>query len=214
MFKAMALKELRETRGVVLLGLGGWLLLSWMQGARESTAIPFVDDGTAGYICFISVLMAIGLGLRQTLGESVHGTYPFLFHRPATRCWLIGMKLLVGMAVYMIAAAVPILIYGLWAATPGSHASPFYWWMTAQTWVTCFCVTAIYLTAFLTGLRPGRWYRSRLLPLAGGLVVFCFVLFGITSTLISIEWGIVLAAAADLWLIGVILFAARTRDYP
>ncbi len=53
-------------------------------GPRSS--VPFVNDGFF-YGCFvlISAATAIALGLRQTLGESIHGTYPFLFHRPADR---------------------------------------------------------------------------------------------------------------------------------
>ena len=38
---------------------------------------------------------------------------------------LIGLKLAVGALVYLVCGAVPILLYGVWAATPGTHASPF-----------------------------------------------------------------------------------------
>ena len=74
--------------------------------------MPFVYDDFVGKFYLISVVFAIALGLRQTLGESIRGTYPFLLHRPADRRWLIGMKLSVGTAVYLICTAVPILVYG------------------------------------------------------------------------------------------------------
>ena len=32
------------------------------------------------------------------------------------------------------AAWSPILSYAAWAAMPGKHASPFFWWMTADAW--------------------------------------------------------------------------------
>lgn len=163
MFKAMALKELRETRGITLLALAAYALLvaaavsPW--GARQRYLPPFISDGLfLGWFVCISGAMAIALGLRQTLGESIPGTYPFLFHRPAGRRWLIGVKLLTGSVLYLICAAVPILAYGVWAATPGTHSDPFEWSMTGPAWHLWFGMTLLYLGAFLAGVRPGRWY--------------------------------------------------------
>ena len=171
MFRAMALKELRETRGITLLALAaGALLVAAMAGqwgARQRFMPPFINDSTfiSWFVC-ISGAMAIALGFRQTLGESIPGTYPFLFHRPAGRRWLIGVKLLTGGLVYLICAAVPIVGYGIWAATPDTHPDPFEWSMTWPAWYLWFTMTLLYLGAFLTGIRPGSWYRSRILPLA------------------------------------------------
>ena len=58
----------------------------------------------------------------------------------------------------------------VWAATPGTHASPFEWSMTVPIWIGWFAMTILYLGAFHTVVRPGRWYRSRLLPLAASAV--------------------------------------------
>ena len=111
MFRAMALKEFREIRGIALLALAAYGLLVaaaigsdilvepfrvvWL--VRSSgMGVPFVNDDFVGRFYLISVVFTIALGLRQTLGESIRGTYPFLLHRPADRRWLIGVKLLVG----------------------------------------------------------------------------------------------------------------------
>jgi hypothetical protein len=37
--------------------------------------------------------------------------------------------------------------------------------MTLPTWQALIAVTMLYLAAFLCGLRPSRWFGSRLLPL-------------------------------------------------
>jgi hypothetical protein len=223
MFRAMAFKELREIRGLALLAfLAYGLLVVGTTDPRSSAnvftilqsyrlregGIPFVSDGFHGFFLQISVIFAIGLGLRQSLGESVRGTYLFLLHRPASRSWLMEVKLLTGLAVYLICSAIPIVIYGAWAATPGNHASPFCWAMTLPTWGAWATMTVLYLGAFLSAIRPGRWYRSRLLPLAAAAIAAIFV-----SERESLLWVCVIVVVADVWLIAMILFVARARDY-
>ncbi len=226
MFRAMALKEFREIRGIALIAL---LLFCWFVLHAMNTAfsmnflptffssplgygeVPFINDSFTGKFCWLAAGLAIALGLRQTIGESVRGTYPFLFHRPAERRWLIGVKLLVGAGVYLICAVVPLAIYCLWAATPGTHASPFQWSMTWPSWLGWFVMMTFYFGAFLTGIQPGRWYR-RLLSLAAAVIPVVIPL-AIASQL---DWGLVswlIPAAFDAWLIAMILFVARTRDY-
>ena len=75
--------------------------------------MPFVGDDFRGMFYLISVVFTLVLGLRQSLSESIRGTYPFLLHRPADRCRLIGIKLSLGTIVYLICAGIPILVYGV-----------------------------------------------------------------------------------------------------
>jgi hypothetical protein len=217
MFRAMALKELRETRGIALLGLAAYGLVLWTMLAQvlkwSPQRMPFVDDGfISGYI-WVSGGFAIALGLRQTLGESIAGAYPFLFHRPATRRWLIGTKMLVGTVVYLLFGLIPILAYGLVAATPGSHASPFAWAMTVPALIAWLAITVVYFGAFLSGIRPGKWLYSRLFPVAGSGVA------ALASGLLYSDLGcnemvsLAYVVLIDALLIALILFVARTRDY-
>jgi hypothetical protein len=226
MFKAMAMKELREVRGIGLLALAAQVYLAvaavnprlFLPGDRSP--VPFVDDGFfLGWFVLISVATAIALGLRQTLGESIRGTYPFLLHRPAERRWLIGTKLLVGLAVSLTTGIVSILGYALWAATPGTHASPFEWSMTVPTWQMWLSMTPAYLGAFLTGIRPGRWYGRAFTLAAGCTIAVATVAAGIPleayiGSVMALVAPFAIALAGDLWLTSAILFTAKTRDYP
>ena len=228
MYKAAALKEFREILGIALLALAAYgLLVSgtmdpdsplnifvWLHLAnRGGTCTPFIGDDFRGMFLLISVVFALALGLRQSLGESIRGTYPFLLHRPADRCRLIGIKLLLGTIVYLICAGLPILIYGAWAATPGTHASPFEWSMTVPTWIAWLAMTILYLGAFHTAIRPGRWYGSRCLPLAASALA-TFAAAGLAFEFEGSLWPCLIVLVVDVWLIAMILFAARTRDYP
>lgn len=220
MFRAMVRKELRETFGVVLIGLAFYfyytvkamrhdlvpLFPSW--GDYQRT-IPFVGSYYFSAFVFVSVGFTIALGFRQSVGESVHGTWKVLFHRPVARTQLIAVKLLVGVVVYLVCAAAATLAYAWWAATPGTHASPFEWSMTAPTWKAWIAMPLVYLGAFLSGIRPGRWIGTRLLPLAAASAVEGLVLL--------VPWwpifGLVIIALSSAVLVSNILFVVRARDY-
>ncbi len=226
MFRAMALKELREIRGVAVaamiiygiitvaavdprsaLNLFKYLPMNWRDG------IPFVSDSFVGKFYFFAALAAIVIGLWQTFGESLRGSYSFLLHRPASIRWLMGMKLFVGTAVYLIVSAVPLLIYSFWAATPGNHASPFAWSMTVPVWVSWFAMTIVYFGAFLTGIMPGRWYQARFLPLAASIFVMAILAVIANAVFAAALWPCLIVLAVDIWLITMIFFVARSRDY-
>jgi ABC-type transport system involved in multi-copper enzyme maturation permease subunit len=213
----MLYKELRETIWIALLGIlvqgyfvvqlmnVDWMTLSTM--GRQG--IPFVSDGFLGAFAAVAVIMAGVLGFRQTIAESSRGTWLFLLHRPAPQWQLLGMKILAGTGVYLAASAVPVLVYAWWAASPGTHASPFEWSMTLLCWQGWISITGVYLAAFLSGIRPARWFGTRLAPLVGAGVLLAPIqvvphwwIFGLAAVLL-----------VDAWLVGTILFVARMRDF-
>jgi hypothetical protein len=157
-------------------------------------------------------MLAIGLGallgLKQSAWELWQGTYYFLLHRPAGRRQLFGTKLVVGVSLLLGVTGLLILLYALWAAAPGHHASPFFWSMTGGAWQQWLAALLIYLGAFLSGIRPGRWYGSRLLPLASGIALAMMVAY-------FPWWWIGLAIEAvgvSIYLAAIFLYV-ETRDY-
>jgi len=217
MYRALLIKELRETIGIALVALAAYLLLATSGAAtglapwaRRSHAIPFLDQlFLIEFVC-AAAAFAIALGFEQTVGESVRGTYLFLLHRPIRRNRLIGVKLLVGLGLYLVCSAVPILIYAFWAATPGTHASPFEWSMTAWAWWAWGLVVFVYLGAFLSGLRPACWWGTRLLPLFGAGLLAVLV-----AGFMAWQWPVGVAASivSIALLVSNILFEANRRDY-
>lgn len=217
MLKALALKELRETIGIAAVAVilfayfvvqaMGVTLAPW--GGAYRSSIPFVSDPSALSFALVAGLLAISLGFRQTAWETAFGTDQFLLHRPVARRWMIGVKLAVGAIVLMLASALPVLVYALWAASPGTHASPFRWSMTVPFWQDCVVMTIVYLGAFLSGIRPARWVGTRLVPLA------CAVFLAFVITLLPYTWGwpLLLVLVVDGILVMGIFFAIQTRDF-
>lgn len=221
--KALAWKELREIF-IIMAGALAWYLalvvnvmgtkvFNWMPVMPQGTfGIPFLDEGFPRFHILISAIFAIALGFRQSASESSRGTYLFLLHRPIRRETVFLIKLATGSAVYLLCASLPILLYAWWAILPGHNPAPFEWSMTASTWECMFLMILLYLGAFLSGLRPARWFGTRLLPLSGSLMLS--LMLGVT--LPGAKWwylGFPLSLIAGALLIANICFVARVRDY-
>ena len=218
MLTRLALKEIRETAWIALIALAGYLYflsneigiaLLPGQGQVHRQAIPFVSGEFLASFAVISVSLAIALGFWQSAVEWGRGTFLFLLHRPASRMALIGTKLWVGLGLYLICSLLPIVIYAAWAATPGTHASPFEWSMTAMIFKLWVTITILYLGSFLAGIRPARWYGTRLIPLAAVAIP--------AVAIPLLPWWPILGLPAvvllDLVLVCNVFFVARTSDF-
>jgi hypothetical protein len=217
--KALARKELRELLGITAAALGcylalvvnlmGAMIFNWVPGMPAGTReVPFTGIGFVGFFLLISIGFAAALGLRQSAVESARGTFLFLLHRPVRRAAIFLTKLATGTAVLVGCASVPIVAYGTWAAMPGHHPSPFEWSMTVPVWQMLVLLPLVYLGAFVSGLRPARWFGTRLLPLIATLG-----LFWLLSLLPWRPLAVVLAVLLYGLLTAGICFVARTRDY-
>jgi len=217
--KALAFKELREIFGITAAALGGYLALvlslmgakvfDWFPGMPHGTnEVPFTGSGFMVFFGFVSVVFAVVLGFRQSLVESCRGTYLFLLHRPLSREAIFLTKMATGLGVFFLCAALPILLYGVWAAMPGNHPSPFEWSMTAGAWQWTLLTSLLYLGAFLSGIRRTRWLGTRLLPLVAAVVLLI--------VLCNLRWwslGLPLVLVLDALFVSSICFVARVRDY-
>jgi ABC-type transport system involved in multi-copper enzyme maturation permease subunit len=217
---ALALKELREVFAITAAALGCYLALvanlmgakvfDWVPGMPAGTEeVPFTGAGFATFFTIVSVVFAVALGFRQSAWESARGTYLFLLHRPLRRDAIFLTKLLVGVGVLLGSASLPIVLYAAWAAVPGHHPSPFAWSMTGPAWQVALLMPLLYLGAFLSGLRPARWFGTRLLPL-----VACLALLGLLA-LLPWWWslGLPLAVVSCALLAANVCHVARVREY-
>jgi hypothetical protein len=226
MTTALLYKEFRETLPIAAVGLACLLLVAleamgysplpnWF-GGRFIGTIPFLgnNDRFSSYFHMMAGGLALALGFWHALGDFWGEAHLFLLHRPVQRRSIYATKLLVGVVAYLLCAATPILLYGMWAATPGTHASPFEWSMTLPVWGAWFGMLTIYLGAFLSGLRPGAWVGTRLAPLAAaaGVLAVSTAMWWLSGSL-AIAVYIVVLVAADIALAVAILETADARDF-
>lgn len=217
MFKAIAIKELRELAGIVAVGVIALAyMLAMYTGAPlfplssgiPTSGVPFVTDTFTYVFGLVVGALGVALGLKQTVVEGRHGLYYFLLHRPVSRRFIFGAKMAIGGGLLLTAGAGTILLYAFWAATPGKSATPFAWSMTEPAWMFLWCIGIAYLGAFLSGLRPARWFGTRLLPLVAALVLAPLAL--------TLPWWwlrLTLIAGIASWIVVAIYFYAEQRDY-
>lgn len=216
MLKALVIKELRESAGIVALAVLGAIymfgeltatpVVPW-QGGSTST-YPFVGDWLGFYYCIVVGGLAVALGLRQAAWELGQGTYFFLLHRPLPRKRVFALKLLVGGILALTFGALLILIYAVWAAKPGHISAPFDWRMTGWAWNLWLTTPLVYVGAFLSGIRPARWFGSRLAPLLAAI--------GVAVAVTYVPWFWLAAAISVLGTVAglvVVLYYVQSRDY-
>jgi hypothetical protein len=216
MFKALVIKELRESAGIIVLAvlamiyalseLTGTRVLPWQ--ARGSNGFPFVYDGLAFYLTVCIGGMGAALGLKQTAYEERQGTFFFLLHRPVSRGRVFESKLVVGLTWVVGLSTLFLLAYAWWASRPGSVAAPFEWSMTIPAWRQWVAMPLIYLGAFLSGIRPARWWGTRLAPLAAAMMTALIVA--------NVPWfwlALLLALVFSVPFVAAIFFYMQVRDY-
>lgn len=215
MWRAMIYKELRELFGIAALATAALCLfsasemrMSFRPLFTESHAVPFLGSSFYYYYAIIAFVFTVLIGFKQTAWELWQETFLYLFHLPSRRVDVVLAKLGIGLAVYLVCSAIPILIVAVWAATPGTHPSPFDWSMTLPMWRLWLSLTLIYLGTFASGMIEGKWFGIRLMPLATAALATLTVYF-VPFLWISTP---LFALTAALYVI-VILHVARTRDY-
>lgn len=218
----MLSKELRECGLYACLALlvmthhiGSAINLPLIPGWNSSgyDEVPFMgswNSDRATNFLVISVVAAIVFGFHQTVWESWRQTTLFLLHRPMPRIQIFQAKLLAGLLILLVVAAIPLLVYCLWAAANGTHASPFYWSMSDPWWQSVEVAVVCYLGAFLSGLRSAHWFGSRTWPLLASAVM-AIGLKNLPVWPSLIHAGMALLATC---LVLMVLDTSRIREYP
>jgi ABC-type transport system involved in multi-copper enzyme maturation permease subunit len=219
MIKALAIKELRESWGLAMLAALGmlWVVLSGMGrnplqmliGMNFDTHhIAFITDGFYGWVWTFLGLLAVLLGFKQSAWEVHHNTFYFLFHRPISRRQVLAVKLGIGVLLIAIILTTAILVYGAWAAVPGNLSAPFEWSMTWDSWLLLAILPLVYFGAFLSGIRPARWFGTRLAPLAGVILI---VAISAAMPFWWLRWPVIVVSYVVVLMS--IDYFTQTRDY-
>lgn len=215
MIRTLVLKELRESLPIVAaaaFAIAAVFCLNFMFSAFVSTPsaveIPFLTNNFWVYVLLLGFSVAVGVGLKQTAWEDSKGAYRYLLFRPIDRRKVFQLKLAAGALLVVGFMAIYIILYAFWISRPGRLAAPFYWSMTTGAWQVWLLLPLIYSAAFLSGIRPARWFGSRLGPLVGAMLV---------SLILVLQPRLWIAAVVSIVLTALYASAAvevaRRRDY-
>ncbi|MCZ6747135.1 MAG: ABC transporter permease, partial [Acidobacteria bacterium] len=131
MLKALAWKEWREQRPVVLAAFLLTLLLPLLVALGKSMLSGRVDFGAVAYDCTLLYgallwpLTALLAGAGTISGEAQGGTLPFLFTRPVRRTTIWTVKVAAGVVSLLIVAVASGLFASLLVALTGGGTGSF-----------------------------------------------------------------------------------------
>ncbi|TWT62078.1 hypothetical protein [Rubinisphaera italica] len=214
----LAYKEFRQLLPIQIVGFAIVLLtilgmcginLLYFFNSNSHAEIPFYNITTFQLLPVVGTLLAGTTGYWQTLSESMRGTWLFLWHRPVSRMRITLVKLVSGIGLIWLVMVLPMLVYALWAGSKGSIAAPFLWENTLMYWKSCFGLSMIYLSCYLSGLRQARWYGTRLLPVLAVSGAFLLT----TTTEYYAGLSLLLIFAVDAILIAAIFTQCHLEDF-
>ncbi|MHC4696097.1 MAG: hypothetical protein ACYTFA_05070 [Planctomycetota bacterium] len=136
------------------------------------------------------------LGFVHGLAD-IRASADFFFHRPCSRAGLAVAKLLAGTAIYWIPGLAALGLVTAWSAM-GNFASPFRIWMLCVPLASWWIGYGFYLAAVNVSWRSGRWYGSRLLPLAVPVLAAIVVL---NSEGLAPVLAVILFVTLVFWLV-------------
>ncbi|MFM9960807.1 MAG: hypothetical protein ACKV2Q_06240 [Planctomycetaceae bacterium] len=203
---ALMLKELRSLSRVIALALlaDGWLLSElteqshWVRGDIQlGPGFALAQTDWLMWFGFLLAVMASIVGLSMSLDDGLRGTWAFALFRPVSRRAYIGTKLLVGGAVTLALSVLPVVVYSVWAARPGNVAAPFRWSQLQPAIEACGWSVVVFLGAFLSGIRPAKWWWSRLWPLVTTITLGMW--FWLAALESQLELGPLMPTTAGYW---------------
>jgi ABC-type transport system involved in multi-copper enzyme maturation permease subunit len=229
MLKSLVWKEFRELLPISVLAIAAEMLLIGVLAAeRAYRGIVRIEPRTEAeavwpLLYIVALIYPIAAGLWQVWRENTYGNFQFLLHRPVSRNTLMGVKLICGATACALIICVPVIFFAMWIDSEVFHHQRT--WITNSAVSLCFGIGLLYVSAFLSALRPARWYGSMFFPLWVGIGVYIISqILASTSTWLSesmrtteSNWlwifALALGPTVIFCFIPAILYSANKRDY-
>lgn len=187
--KPLLIKELRETLrwspiGMIVVGLLCWQTIPDQTYLYRPLAVQFVYMVGIG-----AALVALALGLLQSLGDMRTDARGFLLHRPISLRSIFATKLLAGFVAYVICLAPPLILTAIRLDVLGPQRLPVGPLDLLPLVLASLIIFLLHPAAMWTTYRTARWVGTRTLPLV-------FAGIGIALSIV------LLLESSGWWLLG------------
>ena len=103
-------KELRDCLRWSPLGMVLGLVMLWMVLPDDVNSATQMESGLAAQLGLVASLIAIALGLLQSLPDTRNDSRGYLMHRPIKPSRIFWAKIAAGYVTYVITLAVPVIV--------------------------------------------------------------------------------------------------------
>ena len=168
-------KELRDCLRWSPLGMVLGLVMLWMVLPDDITSATHMEPRLTSQLGLTASLIAIALGLLQSLPDTRNDSRGYLMHRPIEPSRIFWAKIAAGYATYVITLAVPVIVAMVYLQSIGIERLP-----TNALQVIPFllysCVAFLFHpTTLWIVSRDARWVGTRLLPAVSAIAFAYFV---------------------------------------
>jgi hypothetical protein len=169
-------KELRDCLRWAPLGMVLGLVMLWMvrpTGVYEATSM---ESQLMSQLGLAASLIAISLGLLQSLFDTRTDSRGYLLHRPTPTQEIFWGKVAAGYITYMITLAAPVLIAMIYLQFNGIEQLPTNAWQLVPFFLYSFVVFLLHPTVLWISNRDANWIGTRLLPAGGAIAIVLFMM--------------------------------------
>ena len=161
-------KELRDCLRWSPLGMALGLVMLWMVllGNNVDSA-TFMESSLASQLGLAASLIAIALGLLQSLPDARNDARGYLMHRPIKPNKIFWSKIAAGYVTYVITLAVPVIVAMIYLQSKGIERLPTNAFQVVPFLLYSCVAFLFHPTALWIVNRDARWIGTRLLPAVG-----------------------------------------------
>ncbi|MDA8746102.1 hypothetical protein N9N28_15870 [Rubripirellula amarantea] len=169
-------KELRDCLRWTPLGMVFGLVMLWM--IRPSSVYEAVQMETKliSLLGLTAGMVAIGLGLLQSLFDTRNDSRGYLLHRPTSTREIYWGKVAAGYVAFAITLAVPIAVAMTYLQVKGVERLPTNARQITPFLLSSFIVFLLHPTVLWIVNRDAKWVGTRLLPAVGAVTLTMFLM--------------------------------------
>ena len=167
-------KELWEVLRWTPLGMLLGVVSVWMQLPTDIDDAASVGPALASQLGLAAAVIAIGLGLLQSIFDTRNDARAYLLHRPIPRTNIWWGKVLAGVCLYTLSLLPAFLFAVVYLESQGLHRFPTTWWQVLPTLVNVVFLFLLHPLAIWIVNRDARWTGTKFLP---AIVVLAIVMF-------------------------------------
>ena len=164
-------KELRDCLKWVPAGMLVALVMVWRIMPKDISRTYGIEQDLMAGIGWSAALIAVALGLVQSLFDIRNDARGYLLHRPVTRSSIFWGKLLAGFTAYVLALVPAMLFAVFYLGGKGLDVLPTSGLQVIPAVLLALSVFLLHPVALWIGNRDARWLGTRALPICGILPV-------------------------------------------
>lgn len=158
----------KELRDVIRWTPIGMILVTYLAWTSLPAGLQECQNPDQELIASMGIglgLIALALGMLQSLPDLRNDVRGFLLHRPVSQSTIFRAKILAGLAAYSVCVVPALILIAVYLEVKGPEQLPTAWTQVIPVALAAIGIFALHPAAMWTACREARWTGTRLFPL-------------------------------------------------